>query len=116
MSHVIKILVVDDEPSIVAALRRLLGRKGFHVDVASGGQEALDLLETSSPDVILSDFKMPGMNGADFLAAAAHRLPDVRCILMSGYTQQLTTVDTLFVPKPWDEAELLRLCRLGRLR
>ncbi len=111
----IKVLVVDDEPFILSALKRLLVRRGFEVDTASCGQQALDNLERIRPDVVVSDFTMPGMNGAELLAELAARLPQVRRILLSGRAVTSTSVGATFLPKPWDEAELLGLCRLGRL-
>ncbi len=58
-----KILVVDDEPNIVIALEYLLQREGYQVQKAYNGQQALDLLESWTPDIVVLDVMMPGMNG-----------------------------------------------------
>ncbi len=111
----IRVLVVDDEPAILRALQRLLTRRGFEVETASSGLSALEHLRDRASDVIISDFKMPGMNGTELLCAAAAMLPKIRRILLSGCAERVVQVDAVFIPKPFDEDELLRHCRLGRL-
>ena len=63
MSGPPRILIVEDEPLSAAALRAPLVRKGYQVDTANNGDEALDLLRTTTPDLIILDVMMPGMNG-----------------------------------------------------
>jgi len=111
----IKILVVDDEESVLSALKRLLLRKGFEVEIAPGSQEALDTLDRFRPDVVVSDFKMPGMNGAQLLATVAQKLPSARRILLSGCADVPLGVDAVFLPKPWDQDELLLHCEKASL-
>ncbi len=111
----IKILLVDDEQSVLVALRRFLRRKGFEVEVAQNGQEALDSLDRIRPDVVVSDFKMPGMNGAQLLATVAQRFPSARRIMLSGCAEVPLGVDAVFLPKPWDDDELLLHCGKGSL-
>jgi DNA-binding NtrC family response regulator len=110
-----KILLVDDEESVLRALKRFLIRKGFEVEIAHCGQEALDNLDRIRPDVVVSDFKMPGMDGAQLLATVAHKLPSARRILLSGCADLPLGIDAVFLPKPWDDDELLRLCGKGSL-
>ena len=78
-----RVLVVDDDDDSLSALQILLGREGFDVEVATGGAEALARIEAHPPDVLLSDIRMPGMDGFALLRAAriAHDFP---MILMSG--------------------------------
>ena len=80
------ILAVDDDPTVLAALRRLLRPDGVQLFTASGGDEALELMEQHADtlDVIISDFTMPGMDGAELLRAARLRWPDVTRILLTG--------------------------------
>lgn len=80
------ILAVDDDSSVLTALRRLLRPDGIHLHTASGGDEALAVLEEHGEtlDVIVSDYAMPGMNGAELLRAARMRWPDVTRILLTG--------------------------------
>ncbi len=114
MDQKIKVLLVDDEPSLLRSLQRLLRRNGFEVEMASSGQAALEILETKPVDVILTDFKMPGMNGADLLNVVAGRFPDTRRVLMSGCA--IVQVDAAFIPKPFDQDQLVLVCKKGRLR
>jgi diguanylate cyclase (GGDEF)-like protein/PAS domain S-box-containing protein len=107
------LLLVDDEPNIVAALKRLLRRDDYQILTASGGQEGLDLLATTAVDVIVSDQRMPGMIGADFLRAAKGLYPDTIRIMLSGYTELQSVTDAVnegaiykFLTKPWDDEQL----------
>jgi response regulator RpfG family c-di-GMP phosphodiesterase len=79
-----RVLLVDDEPNVLAALRRHL-RTEFEVETAGGGAEALALLDGQDPlAVVVSDYQMPGMNGAAFLAAARRAAPDTTRLLLTG--------------------------------
>jgi response regulator RpfG family c-di-GMP phosphodiesterase len=77
------ILLVDDEPAILDGLRRQL-RKKFTVHTAAGGAEALELLESEPVAVVVSDMRMPQMNGATFLSKVRALYPDVVRILLTG--------------------------------
>lgn len=68
-----KILVVDDEPNIVIALEYLLQREGYEVQKAYNGQQALDCMENWTPDIVVLDVMMPGMNGFE----VARRLREI---------------------------------------
>lgn len=107
-----KILIVDDDVLVAASLRRLLRRHGFTVSIAHCGLSALEGLDAFAPDVVLSDFKMPGMNGAQLLAMVEALRPGTRLILLSGYADldHSTLGNVLFLPKPWDDAQLVRAC------
>jgi DNA-binding NtrC family response regulator len=84
MSELIRVLCVDDEPEILAGIRRNLRRR-FTVFVANSGTEGLEALATIGElDVVVSDMRMPGMNGAQFLTQVAKRMPDVGRILLTG--------------------------------
>lgn len=109
-----KLLLVDDEPNIVSALKRLLRRDGYQIFCAANGQQGLDLLASETIDVIVSDQRMPGMIGADFLRKAKLLYPDTIRIMLSGYTELQSVTDAVnegaiykFLTKPWDD-ELLR--------
>ncbi len=115
--HSGSVLVVDDEARILSALRRTLERDGWEVLTAESSREALQLLESRSVDVILSDHKMPGMSGLEFLRRAASCRPDAVRMLITGWTEAVpqTELDALdiraLVPKPWDAAQLRGLLR-----
>ena len=108
------LLLVDDEENIVAALRRLLRRSGYRILTAGSGPEGLELLAREQVDVIVSDQRMPGMTGVEFLRRVKAIHPDTVRVVLSGYTELRSITDAInegaiykFLTKPWDEALLL---------
>ncbi|MBA5686762.1 EAL domain-containing protein [Rugamonas apoptosis] len=108
------LLLVDDEQNIVSALKRLLRKDDYQIHTANSGQEGLDVLAQHAVDVIVSDQRMPGMLGADFLRKAKLLYPDTIRIMLSGYTELQSVTDAVnegaiykFLTKPWED-ELLR--------
>ncbi|HZI15053.1 MAG TPA: response regulator [Myxococcus sp.] len=117
-----KVLVVDDEPQVAHALRRLLKREGFDVQVAFNGAEALERLKEYSPDIVLSDFRMPGMTGGELLQQVKRSHPLALRLIISGYADFKSVVASVnegeicrFISKPWDDAELVTYLK-GLLR
>jgi EAL domain-containing protein (putative c-di-GMP-specific phosphodiesterase class I)/FixJ family two-component response regulator len=107
------LLLVDDEANILAALKRLLRPDGYDIRTASSGEEGLALLEQHQVDVIVSDQRMPGMDGADFLRQARTLRPDTIRIMLSGYTELQSVTDAVnegaiykFLTKPWNDEQL----------
>jgi EAL domain-containing protein (putative c-di-GMP-specific phosphodiesterase class I)/FixJ family two-component response regulator len=107
------LLLVDDEANVLSALKRLLRPDGYRILTAPGGAEALALLAHTAADVIVSDQRMPGMSGSEFLQAAAERYPSTVRIMLSGYTDLQSVTDSVnsgaiykFLTKPWDDAQL----------
>jgi len=86
------ILVVDDEPGIQSALRRTLRRAGYQVITAGSGAEGLDQLSQQAVDLIISDMRMPEMDGAQFLSRAAEKWPTVVRVLLTGYADMESTI------------------------
>lgn len=80
----IRLLVVDDESSLRDVLSAILEARGYEVAVAEDGFDALEKLEESVPDVIISDLRMPRMSGLQFLAIVRQRFPHVSVIATSG--------------------------------
>ncbi|WP_249115560.1 HD domain-containing phosphohydrolase [Azoarcus sp. L1K30] len=114
----ITLLLVDDEANILSSLRRLFRPEGYRVLTAESGDEALELMAAEKVDVILSDMRMPGMTGAQLLAAAFERWPDTMRILLTGYADMSSTIDAInlgkiyrYVSKPWDDNELKLIVR-----
>jgi response regulator RpfG family c-di-GMP phosphodiesterase len=114
------LLLVDDEASILKALQRLFRREGYRVLAAQSGEDALDLLEnTQTPiSLIISDQRMPGMNGATFLERSVARCPDAVRFLLTGYSDMDAVVDAVnkgqinrYLAKPWNDTEILMLVR-----
>ena len=79
------ILVVDDDADVRQLVCDSLDLLGYRVEAAGGGAEALETLERLTPDLLLLDFAMPGMNGADLATLARRRLPGIPIIFASGY-------------------------------
>jgi diguanylate cyclase (GGDEF)-like protein len=107
------LLVVDDEPSILSSLRRLLRNEGYRILTAGSGSEGLQVLAENAVDVIVSDQRMPGMTGVEFLRAVRQLYPDTVRIVLSGFTELQTVTDAVnagaiykFLTKPWDDEQL----------
>jgi DNA-binding NtrC family response regulator len=113
-----KILIVDDEVQVASALRRLFRREGFSVEVAFNGEEALQKLATFDPDLVISDFRMKGMNGAELLERVLREAPRAVRILLSGHADLWSSSPTSaaqavshFISKPWDDDHLVSRVR-----
>lgn len=107
------VLLVDDEPRVLSALRRSLRREGYRLETAEHPARALERLASSPPvDLVVSDHKMPGMTGAEMLAEVARRRPETARILLSGWVAEISEAKlaeadpAAVLGKPWDDAEL----------
>ena len=85
--NTIRILIVDDEPGIRKLLAMAFRRDGYNVTLAADGLEASTICESESFDLLLSDVRMPGMNGHELVRLVATRRPEMRTILMSGFDE-----------------------------
>ena len=108
-----RILFVDDEPRILEGLQRSLrpSRKQWEMSFANSGQEALDILAKSAFDVIVSDMRMPGMDGAKLLELVRDRYPGMMRIVLSGQFEMEATMRAVpvahqFLTKPCDAGKL----------
>ena len=109
----ITILCVDDEKNILSSLRRLLRTEGYDIQLANSGAEGLDILSKMPVDLVLSDMRMPEMNGAQFLEKVYAQYPDTVRILLTGYSEISSTIDAInkgsiykYISKPWEEHDL----------
>ncbi len=107
------LLLVDDEEHILSALKRVFRRAGYKLLTAASGTEALRMLAAHPVDVIVSDQRMPGMTGVEFLRQAKELYPDTVRMTLSGYTDLQSIIDAVnegavykFLTKPWDDARL----------
>ena len=109
------LLVVDDEENILSSLVRLFSDEdGFDVIAKSSATDALAILEDRPVDIIISDMRMPIMDGATFLAQAAQRWPDTARMLLTGFSDMESTVRAIneghishYISKPWDDNDLV---------
>ncbi len=107
------ILCVDDETAILHSLKRILEPEGYQVFTAQNGEEGLKVLAREKVDLIVTDQRMPVMDGSWFLRAVKKQYPDVVSIMVSGYSDFDALVTALnegevyrFLTKPWDNDEL----------
>ncbi|MBI4665100.1 MAG: response regulator [Nitrospinae bacterium] len=117
------ILLVDDEEKILAALRRLLSHAGYEVFTATGAEEAYKILRKEKVELVISDLRMPSVNGIDFLNAVREKWPEIFRVLLTAYADTEATIESInkshiyqFITKPWDDNEVLIVIRnaLGR--
>lgn len=108
------LLVVDDELNILKSMRRLFRQAGYDVHTANSGHEAQLILAGTHVDVVLSDFRMPEMNGGELLSFVKQTYPDITCLIISGYTDFDSVLSVLnegvaykFLTKPWDNTQLI---------
>lgn len=113
-SEQIKILCVDDERNVLRALERIFLDDDYEIVLAGSGEEGLKIMEESGPfQVVISDYRMPVMNGVEFLKAVYEKWPHTVRIVLSGYADAGAIVAAInegkiykFVPKPWNDVEL----------
>ncbi len=115
-----KVLFVDDEPNVLQAYRRAL-RKRVDMDTAEGGEQALEMIADRGPyAVIISDMRMPGMNGVELLVEVRNRAPDTVRMMLTGNSDQQTAVDAVnkgdifrFLTKPCEPQILAHAVAAG---
>jgi two-component system response regulator AtoC len=117
-----RVLVVDDEESLRLVVRTFLKRAGYEVEVAASGEEALALVETFGPDVILTDVKMPRMGGLDLLATLKAKGSEATVIVMSAYGNVDLALEAMkagaydYLHKPFKADEVLLCLRKAEER
>lgn len=108
-----RLLLVDDEENILLSLKRLLKPLGYEIFTAANGAEALKLLASLPPmDMIISDMRMPYMDGAELLEQVAIKWPDTMRILLTGYADLNSAISAInkagiyrYISKPWDDSD-----------
>jgi DNA-binding NtrC family response regulator len=107
-----KILIVEDDPEMLALIERHLEREGYRVIAVNGGAPALGRLRTESFEVVLTDLKMPGVDGMEVLRATREAQPEARVILMTAYASIDTAIQAIregayhYVAKPFKFEEI----------
>ncbi|MGE0081537.1 MAG: EAL domain-containing protein [Thiohalomonadaceae bacterium] len=109
------VLLVDDEPHVLQALTRVLHREPYRVLTANSAEDAFEMLARTDVDVVVSDQRMPGMSGVEFLARVRDIYPETVRIILSGQIDLAVVTDAFnrghifsYIAKPWDNAELRR--------
>lgn len=106
------ILIVDDDEEIMAVLEKILQSLGFSVRSVLGGKEALRILNEMTFTFLLTDMRMPQMNGMEVIKAVSNGFPDISIIAMTGYSEGYRYIDVLnsgasdFIKKPFESDEL----------
>ncbi|MCK4573063.1 MAG: response regulator [candidate division Zixibacteria bacterium] len=112
MKNSISVLVVDDEEMMRNLLEKILKREGYQVVAAGDGIEALDLLRRQQISLVISDMKMPRMNGLQLLKRIKADYPEVGVIIMTAYGDTYTIKDALllgadeYITKPFKSYEI----------
>ncbi|WP_148861355.1 ATPase, T2SS/T4P/T4SS family [Marinobacter fonticola] len=108
-----RILIVDDEPNILSALRRVFARENYAMLFASSGEEALSIMEKEPVELIMTDFMMPGMNGSELLQQVRERWPTTIRLMLTGHANTDAVMGSIregavyrFLLKPWNDDDL----------
>ena len=113
-----RLLLVDDEENILRSLRRVLRRGDWEIEIALTGDQALELLPRFRPDVVISDFRMPGMTGVELLSQVKALSPQTQRIMLTGQADQQAVEEAInraevfrFLTKPWNDAQLVSMVK-----
>ncbi|MBW2059477.1 MAG: response regulator [Deltaproteobacteria bacterium] len=108
-----KVLFVDDEPHVTEGLKRALRREPYEILSAKSAHHAMEILARQPVDVVVSDEKMPGMSGSQFLTIVSQRYPDTVRIILTGHASLETAIRAInegkiyrFLTKPCNEVDL----------
>ncbi|VAX26585.1 hypothetical protein MNBD_NITROSPIRAE02-1307 [hydrothermal vent metagenome] len=110
-----RVLVIDDEAIVRISCQRVLTPEGYEVVATSRGDEAIKLLENEHFDVVLTDLKMPDMDGIEVLKTIKERWPDIQVIIITGYGTISTAVEAIklgafeYVEKPFTPEDILNV-------
>ena len=108
------VLFVDDETNILSSLKRLFRPCGYRIFTAESGAQALEIMQHESVDIVVSDMRMPEMNGAQFLEQVNAKWPDTIRILLTGHAEIGATIDAInkghiyrYISKPWEDNDII---------
>jgi len=112
------LLFVDDETNILSSLKRLFRPLGYRIFTAESGLQGLEIMARESVDLVVSDMRMPEMNGAQFLEKVREKWPDTVRILLTGYAEIDATIDAInkgqiyrYISKPWEDNDITLIVR-----
>ena len=108
------LLFVDDEVNVLSALKRLFRPFGYRIFTAEGGAQGLEIMARETVDIVVSDMRMPEMDGAQFLQKVCKKWPDTVRILLTGYAEIGATIDAInkghiyrYISKPWEDNDIV---------
>ncbi len=108
------LLFVDDEANVLSSLKRLFRPFGYRIFTAEGGAQGLEIMARETVDIVVSDMRMPEMNGAQFLQKVKEQWPDTVRILLTGYAEIGATIDAInkghiyrYISKPWEDNDIV---------
>ncbi len=108
----VRILVVDDEMIVCESCKRILEEEGYEVETALSGKEAFDKMKVSPFDIVITDLKMPGIDGMEVLRTFRKEYPDLIIIMITGFSTVETAVEAMklgafdYIPKPFTPDEV----------
>lgn len=109
----VRLLFVDDEVNVLNALKRVLRNEGYHITAVTSAQLALEHMEAQEVDMVISDFRMPGINGVELLKEVRQRHPQTIRMLLTGESDTTEAMNGLqqesiykFILKPWDNEDV----------
>ncbi len=114
-----RLLILDDESRILSSLRRCLRREPYELFTAETAADALRILEAEPIDLVLSDHKMPGITGLEFLAQVRERRPQAIRMLITGWTELISDAEIqdlgirAVITKPWEDHALKETLRMA---
>ena len=112
MKSSVSVLIVDDEEMMRNLLNKILSREGYRISSAEDGQAALETMGQEKIDIVISDMKMPRMNGFELLKVIKQKFPEVGVIIMTAYGDTYTVKDALllgadeYITKPFKSYEI----------
>ena len=108
-----RILLVDDEPNVLKALQRIFRQENYYIATANNGQEAMEMLRTETFQLMISDYMMPVMNGAELLKRAKAIRPEMIRIMLTGHADTGAVMGAInegavykFILKPWNDDDI----------
>ncbi len=115
-----KVLLVDDEPMVLTALKRLLRKEPYEVFTVNSAEKALDFLAENRVSLLVSDHRMPGMTGVELMGIVCEKYPDAIRIILTGFMDAAIAIDAIndgkvysFLKKPWDNNHLKKTIANG---
>ncbi len=109
-----RILVVDDEQRICHLIEELLKQEGYQVDVSFSGTDALEMIKNNNYQMLITDLKMPGIDGLELIRKTKEQKPEIKTIIVTGYTTVDAVVESLkhgvddYIKKPFNISELIK--------